>query len=591
MNSLRENTPSSQTSLSSSSSTTSSTATNTNFSKTREMRTIQTPNIIQLSNTQHPYHHEQNHLECMRKIHSTSDVELCSQYCEHHPIPYMDEEHGNDEEWEAQRLGHFNFMNRHPHGQEFEIPSFNKKEARNKQHTPVVTTSIATSMQSQDKLLSSKPSSFEDQVMIEYEKAENMKTPDSNSHVILNVPSTLTPDSCPCGEHADANHHSNASSTATSSENSSIFSRFQPLQSFIHRYHEFEQHLLRRSETKRENKFRSQLELVTAINDHCDQVLHTYPFYRIFILSVIGGFYLSIGTILSGLLSSDLSSKAMQKLMIGISFICSFTMIVLSKSILFTEVNISVSVYLFKHDLIGIFRRSIFKVLKTVLCCFFNSRNENSHSQDIESHGREKHFPHLPNPRKNIQLMTLVNSVLYWLVCIAGNLLGTMLMSSILNGCLIWYQNTSLIQFLSNTTLHKIEPFQERGVNGWFLCVVSGMVANFMIGVASQLCSSAVTLVGKIAGLAIPVIAFAALGPQHAPANFGYFSHILVWRDVFGESFLAQNATTSLLTPEIKYVMELSWADAFAWNIVPAAVGNALGGFLLAFAFVFTFIK
>ncbi|KAF0976232.1 hypothetical protein FDP41_004907 [Naegleria fowleri] len=320
----------------------------------------------------------------------------------------------------------------------------------------------------------------------------------------------------------------------------------------IQRYQEFEQHLLRRSDVKRENKFRSQLELVTAINDHCDDVLHTYPYYRIFILSVIGGLYLSIGTILSGLLCSDLSSKAMQKLMIGVSFICSFTMIVLSKGILFTEVNISVSVYLFKQDLIGMLRRSFCRVVKILSCSFFggcfgrlnDSSNSHPQHQDIESHGetnletqQNRHhqgvdWKHLPNPRKNIHFMTIVNSILYWMVCIVGYLLGTMLMSSVLNGCLIWYQNTSLIQFLSNTTLYKIETFQDRGVNGWVLCFVSGMVANFMIGVASLLGSSAITLVGKIAGMAIPVIAFAAMGPQHAPANFGYFSHILVWRSV-----------------------------------------------------------
>ncbi|KAG2374685.1 hypothetical protein C9374_010429 [Naegleria lovaniensis] len=341
----------------------------------------------------------------------------------------------------------------------------------------------------------------------------------------------------------------------------------------IDKYLSFEQHLLRRSDKKRDNQYRTQLELITAIDEHCDSVLHTYSWFRLFILSLMGGVYVAIGTLTSGLISSDLSSKALQKLLIGIAFVGAFTMIIFSRSILFTEVNISVSVHLFKSDLIGIIRRSIYWLYKAIFTCCKN-----------HMHVKIRRISH-----KSIKLMTVLYSLRLWGIAIIGNVLGTVLMSAILNGSFVWYDNISMIQFLASTTYKKVHTFSVRGVNGWFSCLLSGMIANFMIGVATLLCSSSTTIVGKIIALSFPIIAFAALGVQHAPANLGYFSHIFIWKELFGMETIS-NMTT--ITPEIYYISEeIQWWDSLIWNVIPAGIGNAIGGVFLAFIFVYTFIK
>src|SRR5690242_6201373 len=112
------------------------------------------------------------------------------------------------------------------------------------------------------------------------------------------------------------------------------------------------------------------------------------------------------------------------------------------------------------------------------------------------------------------------------------------------------------------------------------------MVANFMIGVATLLSSSGLTIMGKIVALSFPIICFAALSVQHAPANVGYFTHIFIWKDTFSS---VVNVTSSI---EMDYLLhDVEWWDAMVWNVIPAGLGNALGGFALAFIFVYTFIK
>ncbi|EFC40617.1 predicted protein [Naegleria gruberi] len=390
-------------------------------------------------------------------------------------------------------------------------------------------------------------------------------TTNSTSNVIKNVNNTNTTN----GNSTTLTTKGRSSSIAKQQPATPLTRKAAIKQYFQRKYLSFEHHLVSRSAKHRDSEYRSQLELITAIDEHCDSVLHTYSSFRMFILSLMGGIYVSIATLLTGLISSDISSKAMQKFMTGIAFVGGFTMIIFSKSILFTEVNISVSVHLFKNDLIGIIRRSVYWVIKGIFSCFKN----------------HLHIK-IRRPHKSIKLITLLNSIKLWSISIVGNILGTVMMSAVLGACFSWYDSQSMVQYLSALTKHKLDIFIERGASGWFSCLLSGMVANFMIGVASLLCTAGTTIIGKILALFFPIIAFAALGVQHAPANVGYFSHIFIWDSMYG------NTTNLTITPEINYVMNsVEWYDGLAWNLIPAAIGNALGGFFLAFVFVFVFIK
>ena len=109
--------------------------------------------------------------------------------------------------------------------------------------------------------------------------------------------------------------------------------------------------------------------------------------------------------------------------------------------------------------------------------------------------------------------------------------------------------------------------FQDLGVEGWFVVVVSGILGNWLVGMAVFLATSARTVSGKILGVLFPIVTFVAIGVQHAPANMGYFSVGLIGG-----------------------VSGVGWGEAIWWNIVPASLGNIIGGaILVALLFWYTY--
>ncbi|MBW3665330.1 MAG: formate/nitrite transporter family protein [Actinobacteria bacterium] len=100
--------------------------------------------------------------------------------------------------------------------------------------------------------------------------------------------------------------------------------------------------------------------------------------------------------------------------------------------------------------------------------------------------------------------------------------------------------------------------YRARGDAGaWWGVVLSGALANWMVGLAFFFAKMAQTVLGKFLPLALAVILFEAANFQHSPANMGYFSLIMPLGEGPG------------------------WAPAVLWNILPAAGGNVLGGALL----------
>jgi len=82
-------------------------------------------------------------------------------------------------------------------------------------------------------------------------------------------------------------------------------------------------------------------------------------------------------------------------------------------------------------------------------------------------------------------------------------------------------------------------------------------MANWLIGMAAFLTTAARDITGKIIGTTLPVILFVAGNFQHSAANMGYFSIGTIATD--------------------KY----SWYEFLFMNIVPASIGNIIGGALL----------
>ncbi len=139
-----------------------------------------------------------------------------------------------------------------------------------------------------------------------------------------------------------------------------------------------------------------------------------------------------------------------------------------------------------------------------------------------------------------------------WVIVYLGNAAGAPFVGSVIKGAhlLGGPQEMHLFEILRE----KME-FRELGTEGWVAVLLSAILGNWLVGMAAFLATAARTVSGKILGVVFPIIAFVAIGLQHSPANMGYFSVGLI------------NGGSGI-----------GWGEALFWNILPASLGNIIGG-------------
>ena len=250
-------------------------------------------------------------------------------------------------------------------------------------------------------------------------------------------------------------------------------------------------------------------EVVLSFVEHAEGYLAAGP-RRQAVLAFEAGSFIAFGAMLSIVLTVGVDVPGFARLLLGLGFAAGFTLVILSGSALFTEVNVLVPE-------------------------FFLSRRS--------SHLRLLRF---------------------WLIVYLGNLAGALFVGFMLNAA-------EVIGPLQGARLAEIIQekmrFEQLGVEGWLRVVASGVLANWLVGMAAFLATAARTVSGKILGIFLPILAFVALGVQHVPANMGYFAAGLIHGGV---------GTT--------------WQEAFVWNLLPATIGNLIGGgVLVALLFWYTF--
>lgn len=250
-------------------------------------------------------------------------------------------------------------------------------------------------------------------------------------------------------------------------------------------------------------------EVVLSFVEHADGFLAAGP-WRQAVLAFAAGSFIGFGAMLSIVLTIGVEPPGIALLLLGLGFAAGFALVILSGSALFTEVNV-------------------------LLPELFLSRRG--------VHGR---------------------LVRFWLIVYVGNAAGALFVGAMLNAA-------DVIGPLQAARLEEVIAekmrFEAMGPAGWFGVIVSGVLANWLVGMAAFLATAARTVSGKILGILLPILAFVALGVQHVPANMGYFAAGLIHGGV---------GTT--------------WWDAFAWNLAPATIGNLIGGgVLVALLFWYTF--
>lgn len=151
-------------------------------------------------------------------------------------------------------------------------------------------------------------------------------------------------------------------------------------------------------------------------------------------------------------------------------------------------------------------------------------------------------------------------ALVFWALAIIGNVVGALLVGLLINYAHIYPE---LVQ---DGLVHVIEKkliyYERGGAGSWFRALVSGIFGNWLVGMAAVFAVMGRTIIGKYIPVFLAVSLFVAANFQHSPANIGYFSLIMPTGEGPG------------------------WAIAISWNLLPAAIGNILGGiFLVALPF------
>jgi len=148
----------------------------------------------------------------------------------------------------------------------------------------------------------------------------------------------------------------------------------------------------------------------------------------------------------------------------------------------------------------------------------------------------------------------------FWGIAILGNVIGAYFVGLCINYAHVY--PAEVMQGFSDIISKKMHYFEGHDAAHWFQAVVSGIFGNWLVGMAAVFAIMGKTIIGKYIPVFLAVSLFVAANFQHSPANMGYFSLVM----------------PTGLGP--------GWSNAILWNLLPAAIGNILGGiFLVALPF------
>jgi formate transporter len=143
----------------------------------------------------------------------------------------------------------------------------------------------------------------------------------------------------------------------------------------------------------------------------------------------------------------------------------------------------------------------------------------------------------------------------FWVLAFAGNLAGAWLFGVCVHAAQMYGPDDT--RLLNEVIALKLQFRATGGFEGWFEAVLSGVFANWLVGLAAFFAVMGRSLIGKSIPVMLAVIAFDAANFQHGLANMAFFG--------------LANATGHGPV----------WGTALGWSIAPAALGNIIGGFVL----------
>lgn len=253
-------------------------------------------------------------------------------------------------------------------------------------------------------------------------------------------------------------------------------------------------------------------QVIDVMAEHAHESIVARRWWQNVILAVIAGSFITAGALFSLLLSAGVETPGPSAVLLGLGFSTGFFFVIVTRSVLFTEVNVLVPARLLNMSTPG-------------FCA---------------------------------------NLGRFWMIAAVGNVLGALLIGSMVHFAHPLHDET--LTALSGLIEKKMSFESAGGTVDWLRIVASGVLANWLVGIAAFLSILGRTIVDKVVPIVLAVTLFVAANFQHSPANAGYFAL----------------AIPSGVGP--------SWSTAIVWNLLPAAIGNVIGaGLLVALPFHLAF--
>jgi formate/nitrite transporter len=135
----------------------------------------------------------------------------------------------------------------------------------------------------------------------------------------------------------------------------------------------------------------------------------------------------------------------------------------------------------------------------------------------------------------------------------------------------------------------KTLTYKAAGAAGWWSALVAGIGCNFLVNVAILLAITAQDVIGKFFGIWFPIMAFVATGFEHCVANM-YFLPAGYWLVKYFPGVVDKMVDGTFWSPLLHQYGGLTWGDVWLWNIIPATIGNIIGGMVfIGFVYYFAF--
>lgn len=251
-------------------------------------------------------------------------------------------------------------------------------------------------------------------------------------------------------------------------------------------------------------------QVIRQLSDFGHERIDGLGVARTLVLATMGGAFIIVGALFSILLGAGFESPGARIMVEGFGFSVGFFFVVLSEAALFTEANVVM-------------------------------------------------------PATLLEGMSSANRVLrFWTLALIGNFLGALVIGSLIA---IAHPPTGEVESLLGEIVDTKMSFREiGGMEGWSKLILSGMLANWLVGMAAFFATMGRTIIGKYIPVFLAVSLFVAAGFQHSPANMGYFTLSMASGGGPG------------------------WGPAIFWDLLPVGIGNVVGGTLLvALPFWFVF--